>query len=323
MPPLIQFSSDRKELTPDKHLIEDSIALRTITTLMALLGIVIAANLTESPAWLVIFSVLGCIAGSCFSYYMRYRNNLIGKIWISVGILVVAGLFFNELLLRIYANVADARTPLTQMLMALMALHSFDLPRRRDLSLSALVGFILITSASTLSRDFSFLVYFSVFFLLAAVMFQLDCASRSASRAFINMRQNKDAEANPPVEPVTQNSLKAKLFERQKPISLKDVNTSMVGRGKSSWTRRAGALTAMSLVMLVTTLSTFAILPRFQISFLKQIRIGSGSNLPFMGQIAAPVMNLSQLFSPDGSIKSHPIHTTALPKASTQTIVAS
>ena len=290
MPPLIQLSSSNKQLTADKHLIEDSIALRVVTTLMAVLGIAIAANLTESPLWLLSFSTGGCVIGSWYSYRMRYHKNIIGKIWISVGILVVAGLFFNELVLRIYANVADARTPLTQMLMALMALHSFDLPRRRDLSLSAVVGFILITSSSTLSRDFSFLAYSSIFFLLTIIMFQLDCKSRTKSRAFINMR-GEDALAQP---------------SEKKPVSLQNAKQVTIGVQSASWKRTAATLTLLGIALLICTLGCFAVLPRVQVSIFKQIRFGNGSNLPFLGKISAPDVSVSQLFSPDGSIKSLP-----------------
>lgn len=302
MPPLIQFSSDRKDRSADKHLIEDSIALRTITTLMALLGIIIAASLTESPLWLLTFSVLGCTIGSWYSYKMRYKNNLLGKIWISLGILIVAGLFFNELLVRIYANVADARTPLTQMLMALMALHSFDLPRRRDLSLSALVGFILITAASTLSRDFSFLIYFSVFFVLSAIMFQLDCSSRTVSRAFMNMaRKSKVPESASEQNTNSQ----AKVFQKNKPVTIHGLETRIIGNEKLSFSKSASTMLLIGLAMILCTLFCFSIMPRYQVSLLKQIRFGSGMNMPFLGQISSPA-NLPQLMSPDGSIRRQP-----------------
>lgn len=299
MPPLIQFSSDRRGRTPDKHLIEDSIALRTITTLMALLGIIIAAGLTESPIWLLVFSVIGCIVGSWYSYKMRYKNNLLGKIWISVGILIVAGLFFNELLVRINANVADARTPLTQMLMALMALHSFDLPRRRDLSLSALVGFILITAASTLSRDFSFLIYFSVFFVLSAIMFQLDCSSRTVSRAFMNMARKEPYSAS------DHKAAKGKMIQKNHPVTILGLETRIIGSERVSFSKSAITMLLIGMAMIFCTLFCFSIMPRYQVSFLKQIRFGSGINMPFLGQISSPA-NLPQLMSPDGSIRRQP-----------------
>lgn len=166
-----------------KHQIEDSVALRVVTTAMALTGIAASTALTESPLWLVLFSVTSCIVGSYVSYRRRYSNNFILKIWMSVVIIFLAFLFFQEILSLAKSNISDARVPLTRLLMGLVGLHCFDLPRRRDLSVAALVGLTLITAAATLSRDLSFGFYAGLFSLLAVCMFQLDCNSRSLSRA--------------------------------------------------------------------------------------------------------------------------------------------
>ncbi|MBX9685166.1 MAG: DUF3488 and transglutaminase-like domain-containing protein [Candidatus Obscuribacterales bacterium] len=230
------------EIFNRKSEIEDSIELRLVTTAMALTGFFSAVELTDAPLWLIVFGFFGCLSGSFLSYKRRYSNNALVKVGISVGILVVAALFFNELILLINANIADARVPLSKLLMALIALHCFDLPRRRDLSLSAFVGVILITSAATLSRDLTFSAYVLVFLLLAIFMFQFDCKARSLSKA-------KPLSSEP-------------LIRSQKPRG-SDLQLSLL----------------MFLTLFVFSFGLFALMPRFQLNALKQFRF-SGT-LPF------------------------------------------
>lgn len=163
--------------------IEDLVPLRVVTTGLAITGVLAAGPLTEAPLWLVALSIGGSILGSYVSYKRRYQNNLVVKIFLSVGIIIAAVLFFNEIIVLANQNVADARVPLTKLLMVLVALHCFDVPRRRDLSVSFLVGFTLMTAASTLSRELVFAAYLFVFMALTVIMFQFDCASRSLVRA--------------------------------------------------------------------------------------------------------------------------------------------
>lgn len=158
---------------------ENSVSLRVITTAMAIVGILAACQLAESSAALTLFGLGGTVAGSFFSWQRRGKDNFWVKWAIAGGILVVLGVFVEEILYRIQSSIADARAPLTNMLIALQALHSFDLPRRRDLNVSALVGLTLLTSAATLSRDLTLMPYLLSFLAFASYMLYLDCQSRS------------------------------------------------------------------------------------------------------------------------------------------------
>lgn len=250
-----------------KHFIEDSIALRAVTTAMALTGVFAAIQLTDSPLWLILFSVVGCIGGSCLSYKRRYSNNFIVKIWLTIGILIVTGFFFNELLVLAYSNIADARVPLTKLLIGLIALHCFDLPRRRDLSVSALVGATLITASATLSRDLSFGFFVAIFMLLSMTMFQLDCASRSKSRSKL---------WTPEQEPAP----KKKSIQTRKDIGLSF---------------------KLSATLLTLSLLCFALMPRIQLNFIKQLRL-SGS-LPYQIQLSLLSSQMSRFLGKDTSIR--------------------
>lgn len=185
-----------KQSTGRQGEIEDSLSLRLITSAMAVVGILAACQLAETPLALVVLGIAGIIAGSVVSYRRRRANNFWLKWCISLGILVVAGVFFQELLERIRASVADARMPLTNMLIGLQALHCFDMPRRRDLNLSALVGLTLMASAATLSRDTGFGIYLATFIVLSSYMLHLDCISRTKSRALLAVGQPAEARAH-------------------------------------------------------------------------------------------------------------------------------
>ena len=50
----------------------------------------------------------------------------------------------------------DTRLVLAELLIQLQVLHSFDLPRRKDLGYSMVIGMILIGVASTLSQTMAF-----------------------------------------------------------------------------------------------------------------------------------------------------------------------
>ena len=66
----------------------------------------------------------------------------------------------------IYKNPYDARVPLAYLLIWLQVLHSFDLPRRKDLFYSLWVALILISVAATISRD----VFFGIYLLLKYIL---------------------------------------------------------------------------------------------------------------------------------------------------------
>lgn len=243
--------------------IEDSVPLRTVTTSMALIGILSALESAEPPLWLSISSITACIIGSYVSYVRRYANNFIVKIWISVGILLMAALFFNEIFRLAQANISDARVPLTWLLMGLTGLHCFDLPRRRDLSVAALVGVTLITASATLSRELYFAIYVGSFLFLAACMFQLDCASRSFASARLYIAEE------PPANPGNRFELEKQSISAR--FNLSDLKKTLLG----------------FVLIFMCTLFCFSLIPRAQVGFMKQMYFSF--SLPYQMQ-----MNLMQ-----------------------------
>lgn len=248
-------------LTKRKHQIEDSVPLRAVTTGMALTGLAASIAITEPPLWLIVFSVASCIIGSYVSYRRRYSNNFVLKIWMSVAIIFFAFLFFEEVVSLANANISDARVPLTRLLMGLVGLHCFDIPRRRDLSVAALVGLTLITAAATLSRDLQFGYYAAIFSLLSVCMFQLDCNSRSMSRAQFLTGNNSVAK-------IVSGGNEEVLFA---PAELAQEKAPFSGRRAAALSRTdlKQILLGFASVACVTAI-IFAFIPRAYFNFLNQ-----------------------------------------------------
>jgi protein-glutamine gamma-glutamyltransferase len=253
----------------ESRVAEDSIALRVVTSLMALNGFAAVFQIIESSEVLTALSALGVIAGSIVSYHRRGKNNFWIKVAISWGILLIAGLFFRDLLARLASSVSDTRVPLTQMLVALQALHTFDMPRRRDLNVSALVGLALLASASTLTRESNFLVYALIFAALGALMLFFDCRSRT--RSLLNA----------------------------------SVQTTKV-QGTSYGARQLPLLAAWSAAMLAISGFIFVAMPRADITLLRHVSLSARFDLPFIKDNAIVNKGLHGKVRPDGSIAGDP-----------------
>lgn len=251
---------------------ESSIGLRVITSAMALVGILAACQLAETPLGLTMFGISGTVIGSIVSYLRRKKNNFWIKWALAAGIFVVLGLFVEEIIYRIQSSIADARAPLTNMLIALQALHSFDLPKRRDLNVSALVGLVLLSSAATLSRDLSFGLYLLVFIAFGAYMLYLDCQSRSL-----------DSANFPP-------------------------SALIGGLGTKAERLKSHRILVAFIVVLMPALSlaTFFLLPKIDIGLLRNVRVSINLKVPFLrsGSITNPLLSRSR--RGDGSLEVNP-----------------
>ena len=114
--------------------VENSIALRALVLALVIIGVVatdIAAQ-TQLSLWAVPLSV----AGSSWSYYSRRDRNIPIKFCIAIGMLIALGAFFGQMV----GQLNDTRLALAQLLIQLQVLHSFDMPRRKDLGYSIVIG---------------------------------------------------------------------------------------------------------------------------------------------------------------------------------------
>ncbi|ATS18878.1 transglutaminase [Parathermosynechococcus lividus PCC 6715] len=158
-------------LAPAKH-VEDSLILRLGVLCMVIVGIVatdIAAE-TQTSVWAIPLS----IAGFSWSWWARRQRNVVAKLAIALGMVIALVVFLG----RLAALSHDSRLLLAELLIQLQVLHSFDLPRRKDLGYSMVIALILISVAATLSQTMMFGVFLLVFLAIALPVLVLDYRSR-------------------------------------------------------------------------------------------------------------------------------------------------
>ena len=156
---------------------EESIPLRILVQALAIVGIiamdVAAADVTDvTPMsyWAVPLSIIGATV----SWYRRRHRNVPIKFCIALGMLLTLGAFLGRLVTESY----DTRLALAGLLVQLQVLHSFDLPRRKDLGYSMVIGLILLGVAGTVSQTFSFAPLLIVFLTIALPTLVMDYRSR-------------------------------------------------------------------------------------------------------------------------------------------------
>lgn len=199
---------------------EESLQLRIAVQVLVAIGIVatdLAAG-TQTSLWAVPLSFIGAY----WSWRQRKTRNIGTKFAIALGMLAALVAFFGRLL----PSLGDTRLVLAELLIHLQVLHSFDLPRRRDLGYSTLIGLILLGVAATLSENLLFGPALVVFVIAALPTLALDYRSRLGL---------------PPTAP--------------KPQQTSGAATRQAG----NWQQLAG----LAIAVIVLGLAIFAALPRF------------------------------------------------------------
>ncbi|MCJ8283732.1 MAG: DUF3488 and DUF4129 domain-containing transglutaminase family protein, partial [Rivularia sp. ALOHA_DT_140] len=114
------------------------------------------------------------MVGCAWGYYRRHQPNVAVKFCIAIGMLLALGAFFGKLL----GELNDTRLLLAELLIQLQVLHSFDMPRRKDLGYSIVIGLILLGVAATLSQTLVFAPVLLLFLAIALPTLVLDYRSR-------------------------------------------------------------------------------------------------------------------------------------------------
>lgn len=157
--------------------VEDSVLLRVLVQALVVVGI-IATDITavEATDWQVtsFWAVPASLIGATWSWHRRRKHNIATKFCLAIGMLLTLALFFG----RIITELNDTRLALAQLLIQLQVLHSFDLPRRKDLGYSMVIGLILLGVAATLSQTLTFAPILIVFAAIALPVLVLDYRSR-------------------------------------------------------------------------------------------------------------------------------------------------
>ncbi|NJK59160.1 MAG: DUF4129 domain-containing protein [Oscillatoriales cyanobacterium SM2_1_8] len=151
---------------------EESILLRVLVQLLVFIGIAatdVAASQTFS-LWAVPLSAVG--AG--WGWYARKRRNLPVKFCIAIAMIAMLVVFLNDLV----SQTEETRLLLARLLIQLQVLHSFDLPRRKDLGYSSVIGLILLGVAGTIGQTMVFGLWLLLFLAIALPVLVLDYRSR-------------------------------------------------------------------------------------------------------------------------------------------------
>ncbi|WP_155523500.1 transglutaminase TgpA family protein [Nodosilinea nodulosa] len=164
-----------RPISPDE--IEDSLLLRVLVQGLVTLGIcsvVVAAAGVTAASWLNLLAIPLSAVGAAFSWQRRRDRNIAIKFFIAIGMLMAMAAFFA----RLIAEPGDTRIVLAELLVQLQVLHSFDLPRRKDLGYSMMIGLILLGVAATISQTLAFAPLLLMFLAMAIPVLGLDYQSR-------------------------------------------------------------------------------------------------------------------------------------------------
>lgn len=146
-----------------RHPPEDSRLIRGLT-LATILVAMAAIGVHEEFAAQAAVAALASAVGFWISYRRRHARDWWLKGIIAVLILAVARDFFQTLV----ANPYDPRVPLVRLFLWLQALHSFDLPARKDLKYSLASAVVLMGVAGAYARDPAFGVFLVPFAIAAS-----------------------------------------------------------------------------------------------------------------------------------------------------------
>jgi transglutaminase-like putative cysteine protease len=168
---------------------EDSVPLRLLVQGLVTIGIVatdIAAVDIVDAVGTSLWAVPVSFVGAGWSYLRRKKRNIPVKFCIAIGMILALAVFF----IRLWTERNDTRLALAGLLIHLQVLHSFDLPRRKDLGYSVVIGLILLSVAATLSQTISFAPLLLLFLGIALPVLVLDYRSRLGLAA-LNFQQVK------------------------------------------------------------------------------------------------------------------------------------
>jgi protein-glutamine gamma-glutamyltransferase len=149
--------------------VEHAFTPRSLVFLTVVVAILATAFTAQSPLFLPVTAISVTLGGSWLSWKRREAKNWWIKLILALMMLVALANFMFE----IGQNPFDARVPLAHLLIWLQVLHSFDLPRRKDLFYSLWVALVLISVAATLSREANFSIFLIAygFFSLLSIFF--------------------------------------------------------------------------------------------------------------------------------------------------------
>lgn len=151
---------------------EESVTLRVLVQLLVIVGMV--ATDVAAETWISLWAVPLSIIGASWSWWRRRERNIVLKFVLAIALIVTLVVFLNNLV----TTLNDTRVILAELLIQVQVLHTFDLPRRKDLGYSMVIALILIGVAGTISQTMAFAPFLVLFLLLAIPTLIYDYRSR-------------------------------------------------------------------------------------------------------------------------------------------------
>ena len=152
--------------------VEDSIPLRVLVQIFVFIsiGAVDAVGSSSNSVWAIPLSAIGAV----WAWNARRKRNVIVQIFIAITMIALLVIFLND----IVRQLDDTKLLLAKFLIQLQVMHSFDLPRRKDLGYSIIIGLILMALAATLSQTMIFALWLMAFLIVGLPILLLDHRSR-------------------------------------------------------------------------------------------------------------------------------------------------
>jgi transglutaminase-like putative cysteine protease len=164
-----------------KHTPEDSKVLRVVVLAITVLSVAALAVVGAVDPVTAAASFVLVPFGSWLSYRRRGNSNTILKLCIAVALLAALLAFLARV--RHARSVDEARFTLGGLFVWVQVLHSFDLPRRRDLAFSVFASVALMAEAGTLSLDAQFGLLLIPYVALVALWLFLSDRARGLEEA--------------------------------------------------------------------------------------------------------------------------------------------
>jgi transglutaminase-like putative cysteine protease len=126
-------------------------------------------------------SLVAIPAGSWLSYRRRRERNVGLKAVLGAALIAALAGFLSRV--RYATSVDEARVALGSLFVWVQVIHSFDVPRRRDLAFSVVAGVALMAEAASLSLDERFGLFLVPFICLTAAWLYLSDRVRARAEA--------------------------------------------------------------------------------------------------------------------------------------------
>ena len=182
----------RRLLDPPKR--DDAAVAYRLTTLGLVFMSVTAAVLQQAvPTSAGVTALLLVPFGYYFSYRRRAKRNVLLKFILAAALFFAFAAFIQAI--RGAVSVDETREPLVALFLWVQVLHSFDLPRARDLTFSVAASVALIALAGSLSFSSGFLILVVVYtaLLVGALIFGHEAELRARAQGELG-RELADGE---------------------------------------------------------------------------------------------------------------------------------